>query len=56
LVERGIQSPNIVVLLKIADVPGVVASELIARTEEMIQAGQNAPKNPPAASRIARKR
>jgi transcriptional regulator with XRE-family HTH domain len=33
LVERGIQSPNIVVLLKVADVLGVRASELIARTE-----------------------
>jgi transcriptional regulator with XRE-family HTH domain len=33
LVERGIQSPNIVVLLRLADVLGVAASELIAQTE-----------------------
>ena len=33
LVERGIQSPDIVVLLKIADVLGVRASELIGRME-----------------------
>lgn len=33
MVERGIQSPNIVVLFRIAEVLGVPASELIARTE-----------------------
>ena len=33
LVERGIESPNIVVLLRIADVLGVTASEMIAQTE-----------------------
>jgi transcriptional regulator with XRE-family HTH domain len=33
LVERGIQSPNIVILLRIAEVLGVAASELMARTE-----------------------
>jgi transcriptional regulator with XRE-family HTH domain len=33
LVERGIQSPNIAVLLKVAEVLGVSASELIAKTE-----------------------
>ena len=33
LVERGIQSPNIVVLLKLAEVLGVSGAELIARTE-----------------------
>ena len=33
LVERGIQSPNIVVLLRIAEVLGIAASEVIARTE-----------------------
>jgi len=33
LVERGIQSPNLVVLLKIAEVLGVPAADLIARTE-----------------------
>jgi len=38
LVERGIQSPNIVVLLRIADVLGVAASELIAQTECALQA------------------
>jgi transcriptional regulator with XRE-family HTH domain len=32
MVERGIQSPNIVVLLKIANVLKVPAAELIART------------------------
>jgi transcriptional regulator with XRE-family HTH domain len=33
LVERGIQSPNIVVLLKVAEVLGVSAADLIAKTE-----------------------
>jgi transcriptional regulator with XRE-family HTH domain len=33
LVERGIQSPNIVVLFKIAEVLRVPAAELIAKTE-----------------------
>jgi len=33
MVERGIQSPNIVVLFRIAEVLGVSAAELIARTE-----------------------
>ena len=33
LVERGIQSPNVVVLLKIADVLGAPAAELKAKTE-----------------------
>lgn len=33
LVERGIQIPNIVVLLKLAEVLGVSAADLIAKTE-----------------------
>ena len=33
LVERGIQSPNIVVLLKIAEVLKVPAADLIAKAE-----------------------
>jgi transcriptional regulator with XRE-family HTH domain len=33
LVERGIQSPNIVVLLKVAEVLKVSPSEIIKRTE-----------------------
>ena len=33
LVERGIQSPNIVALLRIAEVLGVRASDLVAKTE-----------------------
>jgi transcriptional regulator with XRE-family HTH domain len=33
LVERGIQSPNIAILFRIASVLRVKASELIARTE-----------------------
>jgi transcriptional regulator with XRE-family HTH domain len=33
LVERGIQSPNIVVLLRIAHALGVSAADMIARTE-----------------------
>ena len=37
LVERGIQSPNIVVLLKIAEVLKVPATDLVARTEEIIR-------------------
>ena len=37
MVERGIQSPNIVVLIKIADVLEVPAAELIARMESTIQ-------------------
>jgi transcriptional regulator with XRE-family HTH domain len=37
LVERGIQSPNIVVMLKIATVLEVPAAELIARMESMIR-------------------
>jgi transcriptional regulator with XRE-family HTH domain len=37
LVERGIQSPNIVVLLKIAEVLNVPAADLIARTESMMR-------------------
>ena len=37
LVERGIQSPNIVVLIKIAEVLKVSAASLIARTEEIMR-------------------
>lgn len=33
LVERGIQSPNIVILLKIAEVLKVPAADLIAKME-----------------------
>lgn len=33
LIERGIQSPNIVVLIKIAEVLEVPAAELIAKME-----------------------
>jgi transcriptional regulator with XRE-family HTH domain len=36
LVERGIQSPNILILLKLAEVLGVRASTLIERTEEVL--------------------
>jgi XRE family transcriptional regulator, regulator of sulfur utilization len=39
LVERGIQSPNIVVLLKLADVLKIPASELIAKMEAAIRTG-----------------
>ena len=38
LVERGIQSPNIVVLLKIAEVLEVPAADMIAKTESTIRA------------------
>jgi transcriptional regulator with XRE-family HTH domain len=41
LVERGIQSPNIVILLKIAAVLGVPAAEMIAKMENTIR-------NPPS--------
>ncbi len=37
LVERGLQTPNIVILLKVAQVLQVSAAELMARTEAMIQ-------------------
>jgi transcriptional regulator with XRE-family HTH domain len=37
MVERGIQSPNIVVLFRIAEVLGVPAAELIARTESSLR-------------------
>lgn len=37
LVERGIQSPNIVILLKMAHVLGVPAADLIAKMEVFIQ-------------------
>jgi transcriptional regulator with XRE-family HTH domain len=37
LVERGIQTPNIVVLLKIAEVLNVSAAELISKTESAMR-------------------
>lgn len=37
LLERGIQSPNLVVLFKIAEILKVPASELIARTESAMR-------------------
>jgi DNA-binding XRE family transcriptional regulator len=37
LVERGIQSPNIVVLLKIAEVLGVPAAAFVAETESKMR-------------------
>jgi len=37
LVERGIQSPNVVVLFKIAEVLGVPASELVAKGEALLK-------------------
>ncbi len=39
LVERGIQTPNVVILLKVAEVLGVSASELIARVESSLGIG-----------------
>jgi transcriptional regulator with XRE-family HTH domain len=36
LVERGLQTPNIVILLKVAQVLQVSAADLMARTEAMI--------------------
>jgi transcriptional regulator with XRE-family HTH domain len=56
LVERGIQSPNIVVLLRIADVLGVAASELIAQTECAMQAASVEEDAAPAEPAKARKR
>ena len=35
LVERGIQSPNVIVLLRIAEVLNISAAEMISRTELM---------------------
>jgi transcriptional regulator with XRE-family HTH domain len=37
LVERGIQSPNLVVLLKVAEVLGVSAADLIGRVESSVR-------------------
>ncbi len=37
LVERGIQTPNVVILLKVAEVLGVSAAELIARVEASLR-------------------
>ena len=37
MIERGIQSPNIIVLIKIAEVLEVPAAELIARMESAIR-------------------
>ena len=37
LVERGIQSPNVVVLLKIAQVLGIPAAALVAETESKMR-------------------
>jgi len=36
-VERGIQSPNVVILLEISDVLGVRAAELMAKVEVSLQ-------------------
>lgn len=40
LVERGIQSPNIMILLKMAEVLEISAAELIAKTEAALRTGQ----------------
>jgi transcriptional regulator with XRE-family HTH domain len=40
LVERGIQSPNVVILLRIAEVLGVPAAQLVARTESAMRSAQ----------------
>jgi transcriptional regulator with XRE-family HTH domain len=37
MVERGIQSPNLAVLFKIAEVLGVPAAEMIAKMEAAIR-------------------
>ncbi len=36
LVERGIQSPNLVILLKIAEVLGVPAADMVAKVESTL--------------------
>jgi transcriptional regulator with XRE-family HTH domain len=41
LVERGIQSPNLVVLLKIAEVLNVRAADLITRVESILATADN---------------
>jgi len=56
LVERGIQSPNIVILLRIAEVLGVAASELIAQTEASIGLVPAEGRSSPPAQPGARKR
>jgi transcriptional regulator with XRE-family HTH domain len=50
LVERGIQSPNLVVLFKIAGVLGVSAAEMLAKTEALLHV-----RSPPAMQRKSRK-
>jgi transcriptional regulator with XRE-family HTH domain len=42
LVERGIQSPNIVILLKMAEVLGIPAADMIAKAEAAMR---NPPRN-----------
>ena len=51
LVERGIQTPNVVVLLKISEVLGVSASALIGEVEQMLRASQRPPETTDAISR-----
>ena len=43
LIERGIQTPNIVVLLKISEVLNVSASSLISEVERILRAPQGPP-------------
>lgn len=46
LVERGIQTPNVVVLLKLAEVLKVSAADLIAKTELTMRRMRNPPSAP----------
>ena len=45
LVERGIQTPNLVVLLKISKVLGVSASVLVADVERMLRKSDGSPES-----------
>ena len=51
LVERGIQTPNVVVLLKISEVLGVSASALIAEVEQILRTSQRPPETADTGSR-----
>jgi transcriptional regulator with XRE-family HTH domain len=48
LIERGIQTPNVVVLLKISEVLGVSASTLIGEVEETLRTSQGLAEEPGA--------
>jgi len=55
LIERGIQTPNLVVLFKVSEVLGVSASSMVAEVEQILRTSQRPAEAPGAVPSLGKK-